>query len=154
MNDLLTVGQFMTREVVVAGLHNQFSEIMAYFAKHKISHMPITKDDQLIGIVSASDVFNAVYSKLATGANVSKETLNADFEIAHFMVENPVTVNEDTLISEALIMMKEGAFLALPVTENDKIVGIITGKDLVNVFTKELNPPQHIFTIENPGFGI
>ncbi len=50
--------------------------------------------------------------------------------IRDVMTENPITVNSETLILDALRVMKEKNVRRLPVLERDKLIGIVTQKDL------------------------
>ena len=46
------------------------------------------------------------------------------------MKTNPVTVSSDTKLSEAYRLMNEKSIRHLPVTDNNKLVGIVTDRDL------------------------
>ena len=49
------------------------------------------------------------------------------------MTREVITVNEDTVIEEAAMLMEEGNFSSLPVMREGKLVGMITEGDLYNV---------------------
>jgi acetoin utilization protein AcuB len=46
------------------------------------------------------------------------------------------TVAPDTLVSDAAAMLAEHRIGALPVLENDKLVGILSATDILKVFAK------------------
>jgi len=46
------------------------------------------------------------------------------------MTPNPVTIGPNYSIGTALARMRRGGFRRLPVVENDKLIGIITDRDL------------------------
>jgi acetoin utilization protein AcuB len=46
------------------------------------------------------------------------------------MSKNPETIGPENYLAEALLKMHKGGFRRLPVLENDKLVGIITDRDL------------------------
>ena len=50
--------------------------------------------------------------------------------IRDVMTKNPVTVDSETLILDALRIMKENSIRRLPVVESGRLVGIVTQKDL------------------------
>ncbi|MCF8253378.1 MAG: CBS domain-containing protein [Bacteroidia bacterium] len=154
MNTQFTVSDFMSEDVVVAGLHNKLSEVMKFFVTHKIHHLPVTDKDELVGMVSVTDVVAAFFLELNKGENINISDLDKKYPVNELMTPDPVSVNPDTKLNEALTILREGAFQALPVVENNKVVGIITNKNLISVFAKDVNPPHPTFTIENPGFGI
>lgn len=50
--------------------------------------------------------------------------------IKEFMTPNPITVNEDVSITKAVELMKRNKVRKFPVLRNDKLVGIVTDRDL------------------------
>ena len=51
------------------------------------------------------------------------------------MTKNPTTVTKETSVSKALDLMNQGKFHRLPVVDDDnKVVGIITEKDMFQAF--------------------
>ncbi len=55
------------------------------------------------------------------------------------MIVDPITLPPDRAIGDALQVMKKFAISGIPITENGKLVGILTNRDLR--FHKELNTP-------------
>lgn len=154
MKSNFKVSDFMTdQNLVVAAPHNTFSEVLKFFSTHKIQHMPVVKDDVLLGIISVNDLVHVLGSELANGS-LDSAALNAKYPVSNFMTIAPITVNPETPLEEAVKLLEKGKFQSLPVTENNKIVGIITNKDFVRILSKDLNPPHNTFQVETPGFGI
>lgn len=148
------VSDFMTdQNLVVAAPHNTFTEVLHFFATHKIQHMPVVKDDVLLGIISVNDLVHVMGTELEKGI-IDASTLNSKYPVSNFMTMSPTTVNPETPLEEAVKLLEQGKFQSLPVTENNKIVGIITNKDFVRILSKDLNPPHNSFQVETPGFGI
>lgn len=128
----------MTENVVVAGLNNSFSQLMAFFTKHKIQHLPVTYDDKLLGIISINDMLNFLEGQIAAGESISEASLNEAFSLENVMTHNPVSVDPEAPLSEVLEILAEGRFQALPVVHNGLIKGIITNKDIVRVYQWDL----------------
>ena len=51
-------------------------------------------------------------------------------QIVNWMTRNPVCVNPHDTLAKAGDLMAAGGFRQLPVTEQDKLIGIITDRDL------------------------
>ncbi len=49
------------------------------------------------------------------------------------MSKNPITITRETTIAEALDIMRNNSIRRLPVMEKDKLVGIVTERDLIEV---------------------
>lgn len=58
-----TVGELMTPEVFYAGPDDTLQEIMALMTAKHIRHMPVLKDDRLIGMVTLGDVVKQIISE-------------------------------------------------------------------------------------------
>jgi acetoin utilization protein AcuB len=52
-------------------------------------------------------------------------------KIKHWMTRNPITVKPSTLVVEASRIMKEHGIRRLPVVDKDKVVGIVTHRNLL-----------------------
>jgi len=64
------------------------------------------------------------------------------------MIVDPITMNPRQKIREALELMKKYRISGVPITENGKLVGILTNRDLR--FETELDQPiDHVMTKEN-----
>ncbi|MBP7512609.1 MAG: CBS domain-containing protein [Bacteroidia bacterium] len=155
MKSEFTVADFMSQNVVVAGYHNKFSEALKFFSIHGMRHLPIVNEkEELVGIVSLKDLIRVIYTETQNNGSFLIDELNTKFHMGDIMTKNPISVSPDMKISDALNLLQEVPFQALPVLLNKKVVGIITNQDFVEMFAKEVNAPRPTFTIENPGFGI
>jgi CBS domain-containing protein len=52
------------------------------------------------------------------------------------MTENPVTIGPDASVGEALDLMLSRGFRHLPVIENDRVVGVVSMRDLAKNISK------------------
>jgi len=50
--------------------------------------------------------------------------------VKELMTPNPITVNPDTPLSQVMQLMQKDGFRQVPVVEDDKLVGIITDRDI------------------------
>ena len=67
---------------------------------------------------------------------VQAENLSGSNPVSEFMVHNPVTVNPDTTIKEALVAMRVGNFRSLVVAgPGGDYMGVVTMKDLAFYIT-------------------
>ncbi|HEV7275131.1 MAG TPA: CBS domain-containing protein [Devosiaceae bacterium] len=51
-----SVREVMTAEVITCGRDASVSELMEQMTRHRIRHIPVVEDDELVGIVSIGDV--------------------------------------------------------------------------------------------------
>ncbi len=121
------VKDIMTSEVITTtsdvDVVNAFEKLMEY----KISSLPVLEDGKLIGIITATDVgHNLILDKYELGTSVKE-----------IMIDSVVTVSPDDTIETAIKMMKEssssGILNQLPVVDGDKLVGIISDGDIIQL---------------------
>ena len=105
--------------------------------QNQIRHLPVVSGDKLLGIISLTDIHRISY-----GANYGQEEAvdKAIFDVlslANVMVHHPTTISPDTTIKEAAEILGREEFHALPVTEGDKLVGIMTSTDLIKYLLEQ-----------------
>ncbi len=99
--------------------------------ERKFRRIPITMEEQLIGIITASDVL-----KLLDQEGI--KTFNK--KLGDVMTSNPFFVSQDTELGEATRIMAERGFGGLPIVSDEfgTLSGIITERDLVKEFAESL----------------
>lgn len=128
------ITKIMTKNVVTLNLLNTLDEAAALFKKHHIRHLPVVSGEKLIGMLSETDLKRLSFFEL------SQENIDEDegtpvvyrmLSIEQVMVSNPTTVEAKATIKEVAEFLATEEFHALPVVENDVLVGIITTTDLI-----------------------
>jgi CBS domain-containing protein len=125
---------FMTSNVIVAGENNTFDQVMTFFTKHKIQHLPVADNNTLIGIISIKDMLSFMAVQIAQNPMISAEMLNANFDVKQVMTPDPVTVEPEASQKEILEILAAGKFQAVPVVRGGEIKGIITNKDITRIY--------------------
>jgi CBS domain-containing protein len=95
----------------------------------KIAAVVVMEADKLVGIITERDMTCRV---IAAG-------LNPDTAVARdVMTANPDTLSPDDTASDALNMMRERNYRHLPVVKDDRVVGMVSVRDLYAVYKTEL----------------
>ena len=119
------VKDIMTTDVITTtsdvDVVNAFEKLMEY----KISSLPVVENDELIGIITATDVgHNLILDKYELGTSVKE-----------IMISPVVTISPDDTIETAVNIMKDttssGILNQLPVVEDGKLLGIISDGDII-----------------------
>jgi acetoin utilization protein AcuB len=107
--------------------------------KESVRRLPVVdKKGHLIGIVSEKDLLHASPSD-ATSLSVWEVTyLLSKVTVEGIMTTEVITINEDTPIEEAALIMADSKVGGLPVVRDSELVGIITETDLFKVFLELL----------------
>ncbi|WP_373497260.1 CBS domain-containing protein [Aquiflexum sp.] len=96
-------------------------ELVLYIMKwKKIHHMPVTKgDNELVGLLSWKDLVPYFDNDEIKSIAVKK-----------LMKIDLITISQDKNVDEAKELMKLHNFNSLPVVKDNKLVGIVTSKDI------------------------
>ena len=145
------VGSVMTTEVVRAEYGTPFKEVARLLGEHRISGLPVVDDDEkVIGVISETDLMirqaetpdpyePKKHHRLAslTHEGRTRAVKTRARTAGQLMTEPPVTVHADNSIVEAARTMAQHRVERLPVLdEENRLVGIVTRRDLLQVFLR------------------
>ncbi|MFF8428063.1 CBS domain-containing protein [Streptomyces sp. NPDC016566] len=144
------VGAVMTDDVVTVRHGTPFKEVARLLREHRISGLPvIDEDDKVIGVISETDLMQRQarpsesggrlgtwLRRLGHGARTSAARSRA--RTAGGLMSAPaVTVPAEAALPEAARLMARHGIERLPVVdEEDRLAGIVTRRDLLQVFLR------------------
>lgn len=105
-------------------------EALNVMKKNKIRQLPVTEKDKLAGVVTERELLTVTPSPASTLSIYEMNYLMSKMVVKEVMVKNPVSVEPATNIEEAALIMRDKKLGSLLVTENNKLVGIITQTDV------------------------
>lgn len=114
------VVQVMTRDPVTVAPQDSLTAVKARMESGGFHHLPVVNGDQLVGIISHSDL---PLDRVRRDAAADR--------VADVMTVDPVTVTPDTSVVEAVQLMVANEIGSLPVLEEGKLVGIVTTRDIM-----------------------
>jgi IMP dehydrogenase len=106
------------RDVITTSPDSSIHEASIIMDMEDVSGLPVVDNGQVIGIISRRDI---------------KPIINSDAQkkVREFMTEEVVTINESTTPEEALDIAYDNKVERLPVVHNNRIVGIVTIRDIL-----------------------
>ena len=120
------VKNWMSQDIRVIPPQTSLIEIHSLMLHEYIRHLLVMTNNKLIGIVSKGDLAIAVSWSLS---DVQNGTLQINAE--DIMTFDPITISHTATIGEAASLMLKRKISGLPVvTEQGRIVGIITENDI------------------------
>ncbi len=94
-------------------------------------HLPIVDESgKLIGLITKGSLASALPADTSNLSRFEVSYVLAKIKVRSIMVEDVVTATPDTPIEIAARMMADNLIGCLPVLEDEKLVGIITDRDL------------------------
>jgi CBS domain-containing protein len=105
------------------------TEVADRMVSRDVGAVLVIENDRLIGILTERDVLRAV----AGG-------LDEDATVADWMTRDPETMEPDEPIRQAAVLMIHGGFRHLPIVEGERVVGMLSIRDLMRVVLEDSSP--------------
>jgi len=107
------------------------AEANAIMKREKVHRLPVLdKEHHLIGIISEKDILYASPSPVSTLSIHEMAYLLSQLTVKKLMTHDVVTITKDTTVEEAARLMVDQDLSALPVVEDEYLLGIVSKSDL------------------------
>ena len=120
---MIKVKDRMSRELHTLNVGTSARDTAKFFLQHKIGSVFIKQEADIVGIVTEADFVRKVMALDKEPADVTVETI---------MTKTLISVEIDDSLTKASDMMDQNHIRHLGVTEGGKIVGVISGRDLIH----------------------
>jgi acetoin utilization protein AcuB len=94
-----------------------------------IRHLPVLDDGRLVGVITDRDL------RLAT-STLAPSRLSPQGRVSEVMCGEPMTAEVGDPVEDAAFRMRERKIGCLPVMDDGKLIGIITGVDLLDALLR------------------
>jgi CBS domain-containing protein len=122
----ILVGDIMTKALISVNTKTTVFQVAKMMEQGGIGAVIVKKDNHLVGIITDRD-----YATKIVSHNISSDT-----PVEEIMSSPLITINFDESISAAAQRMTSKKIRKLGVTDNGKVIGLITSTDLVTQLTK------------------
>lgn len=132
-----TAEEIMTDKVTTIGEDAPLSAALEVMQEQEIRHLPVVDGDRLVGMISDRDL-----QSLGLGLVVDVETFDSlqaklSLKVTEAMSSNLVTVTRVTDLVELADLLIEEKIGAVPVTEGENLVGIVSYVDVLRAWRDE-----------------
>ena len=134
----MQVRDIMSADVKTAAPTDTFAQVAALLHDHGISSVVVLDGEALAGIVTERDLVNLVSEGSDPKTTTVAERMTTDLE----------TVGPKRDIAEAADLMARLRIRHLPVVDDDRLVGIISIRDLTNWAVHELTGGHELPDLE------
>jgi CBS domain-containing protein len=135
----------MSRDVVSVSRDMPLKELAALLSERRISGVPVVDDERVVGVVSEADVLMKQVGRPVSrrrplewifGEQQDPEELRRRLAstAGDAMTAPAVTIDAGRSLREAAALMVDAKVNRLPVTTDDRLVGILTRADLVRAY--------------------
>ncbi len=141
----MLVRMWMTEKVKTVEPSTPILEALHLMKEHHFRRLPVVdKKGMLVGLVTENDIEGAAppHKKKASVWEISEQMAHMTVKKIMTSSDNLITISPDEPIEEAALLMRRHTVGSLPVLKNEKLVGIITESDVLQVMM-ELMGVQH-----------
>ena len=123
-----SITSIMTKNVVCVAPDQEILDVKHIYEKEQFHHhIPVVKDDKLVGMVSLIDF---MYHISGAGLN-DDHAVYKNLKVKDIMTPNPFYLTSDETIEEVAKVLTEGSYHAVPILEDQKVVGIVSTADVI-----------------------
>ena len=131
--DKARVSELMSSPVETLTAHQSLPLAEALMRRDRIRHLPVVDaEGVLVGLVTHRNVLSAKLSDQSGWSDKERTTFEKPIAVSAIMHTDVWTVTSDTLAIKAAHMLRDHAYGCLPVTEEGKLVGILTEADFID----------------------
>lgn len=129
----MKVSKMMKSAAVIIAPEASIGSAIKIMEEKRFRRLPVVKDGNLVGIITDLDIRKALNSPFVFHEALYDEYLQNEIKVEACMTANPLTVSPDSDILGAAVIMHEEKIGGLPVVEGNRLVGIITVSDLLEM---------------------
>lgn len=138
MKTNVPVSTIMTKNVIKLNLSDDLTKAESLFKKNHIRHIPVVNGNKILGILSYTDLLRISFADAIDDDELEIDvTVYNMFTIEQVMTKNLVTISPETTIKKVAEILAIKEFHALPVVQDELLVGIVTTTDLIKYLLKQ-----------------
>ena len=139
MKHQLPITKIMTKDVITLDCNDNLETAEILFKRNNIRHIPVVKNKSIIGMLSYTDLLRISFADATDEYDDDVETVVYNiFTIEQVMAKNVISVQSSATIKEVAKLLGKKEFHALPVIDQDKLIGIVTSTNLINYLVEKL----------------
>ncbi len=128
----------MTADVITLKQTDNLETAEHLFKHHKIRHIPVVNGKKIVGMLSYTDLLRLSFADVTNDDDSSADLMvYSMFTIEQVMKQSIETVSSSNSIKEVAEILAIKEFHALPVVDNNVLVGIVTTTDLIKYLLKQ-----------------
>jgi CBS domain-containing protein len=132
------ISMIMTSPVITLNKADSLEKAEYLFKHHRIRHIPVVDENAVIGMLSYTDLKRLSFADITNESEGDTDALVYNmFTINQIMQKKVASVSASNSIKEVAEVLATKEFHALPVVENNQLVGIVTTTDLIKYLLQQ-----------------
>lgn len=136
VNSKKNLRQIMNKKIITVSPGDRVVHARRVMINEKIARLPVVDHGNLIGLISDNEIAFA-FAEVKKSITLGHQKHYLDELLVSNVMKTPaIWTNPNMTASEAATVMLEKNIGALPILENDKIIGIVSRTDLLNTIPR------------------
>lgn len=124
----------MTKNPITIAANAPITDAVALMKEKNLRRVPVVDGERIVGVLTQGDIQTVSPTKATSLSIFEINYLLSKLTVKDAMTKTPITIESDSLLEEAAVIMRQKRIGTLPVTEKGKLVGIITESDIFDAF--------------------
>lgn len=138
MNFTAPVSKLMTRKLITVSPLDRMSAVKEIFDNHHVHHVLAVRHTKLVGLISKTDYVQFLKAANAFASDTLAESARLNsYKVEDVMTKGLATLESTDRINVALQIFAENRFHAIPIVDNEEVVGILTTYDIIKALLDE-----------------
>lgn len=120
--DLMRIKEVVNKNIIVGDVKDSIVEIATIMKKYNIGFMPIKNEQKIIGVITDRDIV----------INCISNNCNNNDSIEGYINKNIIHIDWNREINDALNIMAKEKVKRILVSDNMKLVGVLSLSDIIN----------------------
>lgn len=134
----ITVADLMSKELVTLRRDESLNMAEQVMRLARVRHLPVVEGERLVGLVTHRDLLRAQVSVLAELSRAERREIHTAIRVADIMVADVRTIAPGAPAVEAARQMRDQIVGCLPVVDEERLVGILTEADFLDLAIRAL----------------
>jgi acetoin utilization protein AcuB len=132
----MLIQDIMQTKLVTATPDTPLVKVLRLLQGRGFRHVPVVKDDVLVGIISDRDVKQSMVSAATSAEGRERDQLLDRLTAGQIMARSVRTIGPMFTVEDAVKLMVTQRISAVPVTEGERLVGLVTETDVLHLFAR------------------
>jgi CBS domain-containing protein len=138
MNVLAPISSIMTTKLLTVNPEDKLEVVKELFDKNKIHHLPVVRYKKMVGLISKTDLLFFIKGLSENSFDdIINTTRLRNYKAEDIMTKGIAKMEPKDRINVALKVFCENLFHAIPIVEDDELVGIVTTYDIIKALSEE-----------------
>lgn len=138
MNVLAPIKSIMTTHLITVNPKDKLVDVKEIFEKNNIHHLPVVRFTEIVGMISKTDFLHFIrgFNHNDEDRFVNEARLRA-YCAEDLMTKGLAKLSPNDRINVALEVFLVNRFHAVPIVDNNELVGILTTFDIIKALATE-----------------